>query len=424
MSPPFTTGAGTGGPRWRSALANLALLLASCVLVLGALEVAFRVDRERRGGGKERQEERVYVEYDPLLGWRKIPGARVTYDRREYRVDLAINSLGLRDPERGHQAPADVVRLLALGDSFLEGYTVPLAQTLTQVLERRLAAEGCRAEVINAGTTAYSTDQEYLFYRSEGKHYSPQVVVVFFYYNDVVYNDRQWYSGRPKPVFQIAEGGLELHRYPVLRLKPTRPPVPAEDETVAGSALAEWLEERLWMGAPRVYNLLARSGLWEPIAPQPIRLELRVFSTIPVAEVEDAWAKTAAVFRALAREVVQDGGRLLVAYVPSRMEVQDDSWRLSEILYGFEERRWDRTLVAARLQRLGQQDGYPVLDLTAALRRADRGLLGRPYFAHDGHWTAIGHSAVAREIHEKLVDLGWLSTCRRGAPRRGKGGAG
>src|SRR6185295_5457463 len=124
--------------RSRERLFTALLLLGSIGVTLLLLEGVARVLRARHGGGKEALEARLYNEYDPLLGWRKKPGARVTYRRREYTVEVAVNSHGLRDPERGYEAPPGTLRVLALGDSFLEGYTVPLEQTVTQVLEREL----------------------------------------------------------------------------------------------------------------------------------------------------------------------------------------------------------------------------------------------------------------------------------------------
>ena len=100
--------------------------------------------------------------------------------RREYTVEVAINSHGLRDPERGYETPAGTARILALGDSFVEGYSVSLPETATQVLESALGRAGCPAEVINGGTAGYSTDQELLFYETEGHRYKPRVVVLFF----------------------------------------------------------------------------------------------------------------------------------------------------------------------------------------------------------------------------------------------------
>src|ERR1700730_7540237 len=111
------------------------LVIASMGLATAALEGGARVARRFRGGGYEADETRSYVEHDPLLGWRKRPGSSVTYRHREFTVESRINQLGLRDPERGYSAPEGCVRILALGDSFVEGYTVPLAQTVSQVLE-------------------------------------------------------------------------------------------------------------------------------------------------------------------------------------------------------------------------------------------------------------------------------------------------
>ena len=171
----------------RSAAANLALAAVSAALVLGAAEVALRVLARSARGGKEQRERNRYTEYDPVLGWRKTPGASVAYDRREYHVEFRVNSRGLRGPERGYDKPAGVARVLALGDSFVEAFMVDEPQTVTARLEKDLGARGCRAEVINGGTVGYSTDQEYLFYRDEGRKYAPDAVLVFVYHNDIPY---------------------------------------------------------------------------------------------------------------------------------------------------------------------------------------------------------------------------------------------
>jgi hypothetical protein len=434
--------------RSRERLFTALLALGSIVVTLLALEGVARFLRSRRGGGKEAGEARLYNEYDPLLGWRKVPGARVTYRRREYTVEVAINSLGLRDPERGHGAPPGTMRVLALGDSFLEGYTVPVQETVTQVLEREISGYGCPAQVINGGTQAYSTDQEYLFYRSEGVKYAPQVVAVFFYYNDVVYNDRQEYFRTPKPIFEMGGGTLRLHRYPVkpwaaseavsetpaveppedggLGAQPrsgsdaarsgVSPPGPSAGmhsrrSPPEGSALLEWLRDRLWYGAPRAYNAVARLGLWPPMRQVPIRLELRVYERRREPLIEDAWAKTQAILHALAGEVRAQGAQLLLVGIPSRFEVDDRSWNLTRTLYGVDESTWERGRVMARLGEIASQERIAFLDLTPALRQARR----PAYFTYDGHWTASGHATAARAVLERMVLEGWLKHCKRSA---------
>ena len=397
---------------FRQRLAPLLLVLASTLLTLLVFEAAVRVLRRGEGGGKEAGEILNYTGYDPILGWSKTPGARAVYRRREYTVEVAINRHGLRDPERGYDAPPGTARILALGDSFVEGYTVALPQTTTQVLEASLNGAGCPAEVINGGTAGYSTDQELLFYETEGHRYKPRVVVLFFHYNDVVYNDRQDYFGAPKPVFQMGEGPLCIHRLPVRR--PTRSMVaePAMETPGAnGSALLEWVRERLWYGAPGAYDLVARLGLWPPMPRMDTRLELRVYERRKVDPIEDAWAKTAAILAALDGEARSRGARLLIVHVPSRLEIDDRTWRLSRRLYGWSATGWDPGQVARRLEDIGAQAGIPVLDLTEPLRRASKGWGGEPYFTYDGHWTVRGHRVAAGEVQRFLTDHRWLEDC-------------
>jgi SGNH hydrolase-like domain, acetyltransferase AlgX len=404
-----------------SRLANLGLASASVVATLLAMEGALRVarwlGRDEPATGTTLAD---YSEHDPLLGWRKRPGTRLRFHRREYDLEMSINSLGLRDPERGYDAPSGTLRILALGDSFIEGYTVPLEETATQVLETLLRRDGCRAEVVNGATTGYSTDQEYLFYRTEGVKYSPRIVVLFFYYNDVLYNDLQFYTGGvQKPVFVFRDGGLALYRSPL----PPPPPAPKRPEageadpdgsprsrSSSSSALVDFVRERLWFGAPRLYNALGRTGLWPPNRPVGARMEMRVYQRGRLPEIEGGWQKTAVLLDTLAREVASHGARFLVAYVPNRMEVSDQAWRLSRSRYGMDDVGWDRALVRRRLEQIARAAGIPVLDLTPALKRAE-GLFGGPYYTYDGHWNAEGHRIAAEEVRRTLESEGWLQGC-------------
>jgi lysophospholipase L1-like esterase len=386
----------------------LTLLISSTVLTLLGLEGAARLVQHREGPGKEAAEVVQYTEYDPILGWAKRPGARAVYRRREYTVEVAMNSRGLRGVERGYDTPVGTLRLLALGDSFVEGYTVELAQTVTQVLEGRLNGDGCRAEVINGGTAGYSTDQELLFYRTEGQLYAPRIVLLFFHYNDIVYNDRQEYFGTPKPVFEMGGGRLCIHQIPVRRRPRQVPPAAtAVAAPESHSALVEWIRDRMWYGAPRAYNVVAKSGLWPPMPVAPTRLELRVYERRRVEVVEDAWAKTERLLGALSQDAKERGARFLVVYVPSRLEVDDGAWRLSCRLYGWDEAGWDRGHVAARLAEMALAGGWPLLDLTDPMKQAGR--WGRqPYFTYDPHWTALGHRVAADAVHRFLAAQGWL----------------
>lgn len=99
--------------RVNSLAVNLALLAAATAAGVGVLEVAARVIVTGRPPGRS-GEQAAYTAFDPVLGWRNRPGASVTYNRREYKTRVEINSLGFRDIERTGQildAFADAVRV-------------------------------------------------------------------------------------------------------------------------------------------------------------------------------------------------------------------------------------------------------------------------------------------------------------------------
>jgi len=373
-----------------------------------AAEIAARVIQSRQPGGKEGREEALYKEYDPLLGWRKRKNATATYKRREYTVEVRMNSEGLRDPERSVEPPPDTFRVLALGDSFIEGYTVDQKETVTQRLEARLNQEGCRAEVISGGTAGYSTDQEYLFYVSDGARYRPSLVLLFFFWNDVIYVDRQDYFGTPKPAFEMGGGKLRIHRYPV---KP-RPPeaneaAETEDapETEKGSVLLAMLRERLWVGAPEAHDALARLGLWNPIPKVAPRLEMLVYDHRDLAPVEDAWEKVGAILKALKAEVERRGSTLALVYIPGRHEIQESSWKATRQMYRLKDGDWRLTKVKDKVQGFGAALDIPVIDTGPALQAAEEPF-NSTYFAFDGHWNARGHQVAAGAVYD------WMNRSR------------
>lgn len=392
--------------RLRGVAANLLLAAASTAVALGGVEGAARVARHLQKGGKEQRTRLQYTEYDPVLGWRHTPGARARYERREFTTELVVNSRGLVDRERAYERPAGVFRVLALGDSFVEGFTVPFEHSVTQVLEQAIAARGCAAEVVNAGTVGYSTDQEFLFYREEGHKYAPQVVVLFFYYNDVLYNAAPTNIQLPKPLLSFKGGEVTVVNYPVPRRPPDPPAAEATPAAIRGSAALDWIGERLERSHPRAYNSLARVGLWAPTSTQAMSPELRVYMRKPPADVRHGWAMTGRILKTMAAEVWARDSRLAVVYIPSRMEVSDRDWELTRLRYGVDEAGFDRAAVLARLREISAAERIPLLDLTPAMRDAT-GTLSWPYYDFDSHWNRLGHKIAAHEVDAFLRRQGW-----------------
>jgi hypothetical protein len=157
-------------PRRSPLLRNLVLAgaaflaaLVICELLLRLLGVSYR----------------VFVWTDPVRGMSHIPGAEGGPRLSDGRYWIKINSDGWRGPERSLEHPEGTFRVALLGDSFIEGFEVPLEQTAGAVLERRLSAlRGTPVEVLNFGEGGYGTTEELLTLQHEVWKYSPDLVLL------------------------------------------------------------------------------------------------------------------------------------------------------------------------------------------------------------------------------------------------------
>lgn len=379
-------------------LLNLLLAALSLAFVCAAAETAARLVVGRSVAPKSGTPNRPISRYSPTLGWDKPPGGEMRIARDEYDVLIRINSKGLRGPERDYAKAAGARRVLILGDSFAEGYYVDEDKSARAVLEGLLnGRDACSPfDVVNGGTAGYSTDQEYLFFEEEGHKYSPDLVLVFFYYNDVYYNSSGiGTGGKPKPYFDVDGDRLVLRNTPV--------PKTAEDPKTRVGGLRPWrgsialrlLSNRTLDAAPRLHASLARLGLVEPVSRDPYK-EFWPYGAGHREEVDDMWRRTAVILKALKERVESHGGRLAGLYVPSRLDVNEEALEAADQRFRMGLRR-SRDRVAKRLKATCDAIGIPLADPREALRRQEAsGTLA--YFPNDGHWNEIGNAIAAREL--------------------------
>lgn len=156
--------------------------------------------------------------YHPDLGWVNKPGEW----RQEFNlgepIPVSISNQGLRDRTYQMPKPKNTRRILVLGDSFTWGWGVKVEDTFAKVLEKQLGRELPEIEVINAGVTGYGTDQELLWLEKIGYKFEPDIVIVFFFVNDLMDNSNSISYQIPKPIFVNDNGGLRLTNTPTPRL--------------------------------------------------------------------------------------------------------------------------------------------------------------------------------------------------------------
>lgn len=186
-------------------LASLALIVFGLVigLVFGEIAVRFVVPIEP-----------VYLEWDPLTGVRHRAGMKGNWYRETTRpVHVELNSLGFRNAPLTREKPAGTVRVLMLGDSYLEGMQVPQPQVVSELLRDRLqqAMPGRRVEVLNGGVSGWGTAEQSLYLQHKAWPYSPDLVVSFLNLSNDLRDN--WYkTGSPvRPSFELRNDSLVLH---------------------------------------------------------------------------------------------------------------------------------------------------------------------------------------------------------------------
>jgi hypothetical protein len=145
---------------------------------------------------------------DDGLGWRHGQNVSKTFRNEDSDyVPVRQNANGQRGTYYGLVKPAGKYRILALGDSFVEGVQVKEEELFSTGLEKM----DPELEVMNAGVGGYGTVQEYLYLTKEGLRFNPDLVLLMFYDNDLSDNCLSYYPGfGPRPYAAWSNGDVQI----------------------------------------------------------------------------------------------------------------------------------------------------------------------------------------------------------------------
>jgi hypothetical protein len=337
--------------------------------------------------------------FDPTLGWSKTPGRKVARTVAGRRIEFEIDAHGLRD-EVSLAKPPGTFRVMALGDSFVLGYTVARERAFADLLERRWKAEGRSVEVVNAGTEGWSTDQEALWFHERGRDFSPDLVLLFAYENDVYWCGQTAYGRFPKPRFD-GDGRLE----PRTLVDPGPPP---RLERLALSKLARWLGGLLGRAQAPGEFVVEHAGGESRIAGEFGPLLLAPPAPVAAA-VADAERRLESALIALRRSCESAGARLVVVPIPSKSAIHPEereffgAWE--DGLDGLPGDAWSPDRPVETFLRLAAAHGIATVDPRGRLREMGR---SQPlYFEKDVEWHLddAGNQALADVVHDELDRL-------------------
>lgn len=164
-----------------------------------------------------------YVEHHPTFGYRYIAGIKLDLPRPGGgRYQIQVNADGIRsDRDYDFKKPPGVRRIIVLGDSMPAGQYITNAHRFSELMERSVPG----LEVINLALEGSGTDQQVLLYEHVGLKYEHDMVLLLPFLQNVRRNMVEAREGvdprtgktalRPKPRFELVEGGLVLRNVPV-----------------------------------------------------------------------------------------------------------------------------------------------------------------------------------------------------------------
>jgi hypothetical protein len=384
-------------------LASSALILFGIVLALVLLDLGVRVADHWFP---------YFYCYDAARGWGLNPGAHGRYNR-EGNSYLRINQGGFRGPDYPHQPAAHVVRVAALGDSYVEAMQVPEDQTFTSVLGRTLARspvlKGRAVEALNFGVDGYGTAQELITLREKVWAYQPSIVVLaVFLGNDIRNNSVTLEGDRCRP-FYVPDG-------PDLKL--TGP-------FITDSGFRLWCEARFDYRDLHLLELfrntleVAATGGQKPTPEHPV--ERAINYNIYKPPTDQAWQEAWEVTERLITEIRDEAVRQHAMFLAVTEETGIQAWPDRAVRERFQKHLGVTELFYPdeRIAALGRREGFDVLTLAQPLQAYAEShhvfLHGFPNTPKGfGHWNAIGHSLAGKLIAERLSTMiaqGQCPTC-------------
>lgn len=342
---------------------------------------------------------------DAKMGVRLVPGKRGwwTQEEREFVVPVTINAQGLRDVPHTYEKSPGIVRVLIVGDSFVEAMHVPLEEVFTRRLERLLDGVGAsrKVEVIGAGVSGWGTASQLLWLQEEGYKYRPDVVLLHFYPGNDIKNNSPTLEDALPPVYD-ADGTL-------LSVQSRKADNTVRQGWFAWSKAYVFLRQLL-LRQPTIAQTLGRLGVVRvraPVAPavrDGLPLDFGVYRVPPETEWLEAWQHTQRLLSAMRDAVREMGAAFGVVMASSREQVYPAAWdRILETYPTARALTFDLDQPQRWVEQWCQQQGVPYVALAPAFRaRAATG--GEPlHFWYDGHWTSAGHRVAAEEIRKFLV---------------------
>ncbi|MCB0210577.1 MAG: SGNH/GDSL hydrolase family protein [Anaerolineae bacterium] len=359
-------------------------------------------------------------------GWRGQANEFKILDTDGYKHPFQLNSQGMHDTEHPLTKPANTYRIMLLGDSFVEARQVIETETAHQILEDLLNKSGSEKQysVISAGVPAWGTGQQLLYYRSQGRQFQPDLVVLMVYLGNDITDNLPVHSVKLSgvdhyaPYFALCNGMLDPEPWVYAPgVTPTMGNCSPTQKQLAEQLQWLYWHTHLYRVLGPLFNLrqleffnkdLPNIHLYVPLDNETFRQSFPRENHM----LDYGWRVTFEIIKELQREVEANGSQLAIVLIDSAEVInlvasppEAQAARAESMPYlaltepDLPEKKFRQALAETGIEIFNLQT-----ELVDYTRQHDESL----FFPHDKHWNQLGNRVVAGILYDWLEDR-WLS---------------
>lgn len=377
----------------------------------------------------------------PVFGWALEPGASYDYRTPEATVRVTYNSEGWRDVEHNMENRLGAYRVLVLGDSFMEAYSVELNDAFHRRLEQFARDKGFDIEVINLGVGGYGTLQEYLVFSEVGKLYKPDLVLLGFYMGNDVRNNSIYLESSitSKSMITKMQPFLDLANFPSWKITESdfegaqRRYNKAKEIAEAKEREVSWFRKLarqsvLLLRLQKVVSSIIERPLTTDQSQESHKNKLSKYFVFYGPHYcqenliyKKPWMITKRILARLKQDVEATGSTLLVFSVPALHEVDSASMKkVSEHAPESVALCLDEAPGYGRLKNILNELDIDFVDLLPDFRKVTQDSRDDLFRRSDKHWNPKGHALAATVVGSHLLERNLLITtdaAQQGAAR-------
>ena len=417
---------------WRLAFWNALFILASLLLTTIVGEVYLRLTIPFMRSSQ-------VTEFVPGVGLLYKPNT-MTYATNgvDFWVRSKVNSIGFLERESRTTERPEGCHIAFIGDSFVEGRQVRLADRFSVLTEDRAKEELPDLDITTSafGRTATGQIHQIPYYDRYAKAMNPDLLILVFVANDFLDNSsflyylyyfgmgRPWDPDHPPRTYALKSEQGEISLYPPdpefrkhsIIFPPSNPMIDRID-IAPNTFFGSWFSVRLRNihYVPRNERLIERVNAlldrpryadlmtdWKPLSWEKL---LRSFeANNPINALQESLDFTAFSLDQFKERADRDGVSLAILATNSMSTQRMD---LRKRIGGKIEGRAPIDSLREMADARGGRGGIPVIDMYDYLVRQDgrvEDTISAMHFEHDPHWNEVGHRMVAEAVLEYLKE--------------------